>query len=156
MDYAPPVEPHVRKHNAEPVEEFNDEQFCTNCRGNVVQDATAAAVTTPSSPSSTSDSTPPEGSSPFSCKWPSCNWNKPFKTKGDFNRHQLLHGPRKFNCPMDFCARSRKGFHRKDKLISHLERGHHESKQRAKMLACEQELVMMEEMDGVWEGTSSP
>jgi len=137
MDYAPPVEPHMRKHIVESVEKFNDEQFCTNCRGNAVQDAT------------TSDSTPPEGSDPFLCKWPSCNWNRPFKTKGIFNRHQLLHGSRKFKCPMDFCPWSRKGFHRKDKLMSHLERGHHKNKQQAKMLACEQELAilaMMEEM----------
>ncbi|KAF2495479.1 hypothetical protein BU16DRAFT_539433 [Lophium mytilinum] len=73
---------------------------------------------------------------PFVCNVPHCRRDgKPFKKKGDFRRHQLLHGPAIWMCPMDFCPYRKKGFSRKDKLVSHLERGHRESKEMAKMLA---------------------
>jgi hypothetical protein len=79
---------------------------------------------------------------PFICHAPVCRRNgQPFKTKGDLSRHMQLHRPPTLTCPKPFCPRSRKGFHRKDKLMSHLEKGHGESKDAARMLAWEIEFV---------------
>lgn len=129
------------EHNMESAADFSGEKLCARCHGMATPEVTMPAeITTPPLPSSSSGSTIDENPASLSCKLLTCKHrNKPFKTKGDFRRHQLLHKPPMFRCPRSDCDRSRRGFHRKDRLISHLERGHLESKKQAKMLACEQD-----------------
>jgi hypothetical protein len=62
---------------------------------------------------------------------------KAFKRKGDLTRHRKGHGLTKFYCIYANCPRSvyTKGFHRKDKLVDHLESSHKMTKEDAKRWA---------------------
>jgi hypothetical protein len=66
----------------------------------------------------------------FTCS--SCG--KAFKRKGDLTRHGKSHGLTKFYCVYANCPRRvyTKGFHRKDKLVDHLEFSHKMTKEDAR------------------------
>jgi hypothetical protein len=59
---------------------------------------------------------------------------KAFKRKGDLTRHGKSHGVTKFYCIYASCPRHvyTQGFHRKDKLVNHLESSHKMTKEDAK------------------------
>jgi Zinc finger, C2H2 type len=59
---------------------------------------------------------------------------KAFKRKGDLTRHGKSHGLTKFYCVYASCPRHvyAKGFHRKDKLVDHLELSHKMTKEDAR------------------------
>jgi uncharacterized Zn-finger protein len=59
---------------------------------------------------------------------------KAFKRKGDLTRHGKSHDLTKFYCPYENCLRRfyGKGFHRKDKLVDHLESSHKMAKEDAR------------------------
>jgi uncharacterized C2H2 Zn-finger protein len=59
---------------------------------------------------------------------------KAFKRKGDLTRHGKSHGVTKFYCIYVGCPRHvyTQGFHRKDKLVDHLESSHKMTKEDAK------------------------
>jgi uncharacterized C2H2 Zn-finger protein len=62
---------------------------------------------------------------------------KAFKRKGDLTRHGKSHGLTKFYCVYADCPRRlyTKGFHRKDKLVDHLEFSHKMTKEDARRWA---------------------
>ena len=59
---------------------------------------------------------------------------KAFKRKGDLTRHRKSHSLTKFYCVYASCPRHvyTKGFHRKDKLVDHLELSHKMTKEDAR------------------------
>jgi hypothetical protein len=61
-----------------------------------------------------------------------------FKRKGDLTRHQKSHGLTKFYCVYANCPRRvyTKGYHRKDKLVDHLEFSHKMTKEDARRWVC--------------------